>query len=176
MSTASAKAANPVVVMDTSMGPVKIELYEDKAPVTVKNFLSYVDKKHYDDTVFHRVIEDFMIQGGGFGKDSKEKGTDAPIKNESMNGVKNERGTLAMARTSNPNSATSQFFINTKNNNFLDQAQARDGVGYCVFGRVIDGMDVVDKIRKVETDTRGVHENWPKEDVVIKSIKRADAK
>ena len=170
----SAPAANPVVVLDTSMGTIKVELFEDKAPNTVKNFLNYVEKKHFDGLVFHRVIENFMLQGGGFDKDLKERKTDAPIKNESTNGLKNERGTLAMARTNVPDSATSQFFINVKNNDFLDRANSRDKVGYCVFGRVIEGMDVVDKIRKVETGAKGqFSEDCPKEDVVIKSIRVA---
>lgn len=175
LTTEAAKAANPIVIVDTSMGPIKIELYEDKAPVTVKNFLNYVDKKHYDNLVFHRVIEDFMIQGGGFDKDQKEQKTDPPIKNEAANGLKNERGTIAMARTSRPDSATSQFFINTKYNSFLDQAKAADGVGYCVFGRVIDGMDTVDKIRKTKTGEKGMFDkDCPLEDVMIKSVRRAD--
>ena len=172
----TALAANPVVIMDTSMGPIKIELYEDKAPGTVKNFLSYVDKKHFDGLVFHRVIENFMIQGGGFNKDQKERKTEAPIKNESTNGLKNERGTLAMARTNIPDSATSQFFINVTDNDFLNRAQAKDRVGYCVFGKVTEGMSVVDKIRRVATETVGDHEAVPKQDVLIKSIRRAATK
>jgi cyclophilin family peptidyl-prolyl cis-trans isomerase len=172
----TAQAANPVVIMETSMGPIKIELFEDKAPTTVKNFLNYVEKKHYDGLVFHRVIENFMVQGGGFDKDLKEKKTDRPIKNESDNGLKNERGTLAMARTNQPDSATSQFFINVKNNDFLDRANARDRVGYCVFGRVIEGMDVVDKMRKVKTGAKGqFDEDCPQEDIVIKSVKKHDS-
>ncbi len=172
----TARAANPVVVVETSMGNIKIELYEDKAPITVKNFLSYVDKKHYDGLIFHRVIEDFMIQGGGYDKDFKERKTDPPIKNESANGLKNERGTIAMARTNRPDSATSQFFVNVKYNDFLDKAKARDGVGYCVFGRVTEGMDVVDKIRGVKTGAKGIFdENCPQEDIVIKSVKRAES-
>ena len=171
----AAKAANPVVVVDTSLGAIKVELYEDKAPITVKNFLGYVDKKHYDGLIFHRVIKDFMIQGGGFDKDQKEHKTDPPIKNEAANLLKNERGTLAMARTREPDSATSQFFINTKYNDFLDKANAADGAGYCVFGRVIDGMDVVDKIRSVKTGEKGMFDkDCPADDVVIKSVKRAD--
>ena len=175
--TNAVSAANPVVVLETSMGTIKIELYEDKAPVTVKNILSYVDKKHYDGTIFHRVIKDFMVQGGGFDKDQKERKTEPPIKNESANGLKNERGTVAMARTRVADSATSQFFINTKDNAFLDKANAQDGVGYCVFGRVIDGMDVVEKIRATKTAGKGIFDSdVPVEDVVIKSLKRADAK
>jgi cyclophilin family peptidyl-prolyl cis-trans isomerase len=176
LSADAARAANPVVALETSMGTIKIELYEDKAPITVKNFLNYVDKKHYDGLVFHRVIENFMIQGGGFDKDQKERKTDPAIKNESSNGLKNERGTIAMARTPRPDSATSQFFINVKTNDFLDKANASDGVGYCVFGRVIDGIDVVDKIRKVKTGEKGMFDkDCPQEDVVIKSVKKAES-
>jgi cyclophilin family peptidyl-prolyl cis-trans isomerase len=156
-----ATAANPVVLIETSMGNIKVELLEKEAPVTVKNFLSYVEDKFYDGTVFHRVIPDFMIQGGGFEPQMKEKKTKDPIKNESDNNVSNKRGTLAMARTPKPDS----------DNNFLDKAQARDKVGYCVFGKVIEGMDVVDKIKAVETGDVGIHGNVPKKDVVIKSIR-----
>jgi peptidyl-prolyl cis-trans isomerase B (cyclophilin B) len=165
---------NPVVVMDTSKGTIKIELFADKAPETVKNFLSYVDKKFYDGTIFHRVISNFMIQGGGFEPGMKEKKTDPPIKNEAGNGLSNVRGTIAMARTRDPNSATAQFYINVKDNKGLDRAQAADGVGYCVFGKVIEGMDVVDKIKDVKTANRGVHGDVPVEDVVIKSVRRAE--
>jgi cyclophilin family peptidyl-prolyl cis-trans isomerase len=164
--------ANPVVVMDTSMGTMKIELYADKAPITVKNFLDYVEKKHYDGTVFHRVIPNFMIQGGGMEPGMKEKKTGDPIKNESSNGLSNQRGTLAMARTSAPDSATAQFFINVRDNLFLDKANARDGAGYCVFGKVIEGMDVVDKIKAVPTGNFGQHGDVPKADVVIKSVRK----
>ena len=164
-----ARAANPVVVMETSAGTVKIELFEDKAPITVKNFLTYVEDKHYDGLIFHRVIEDFMIQGGGFEPGMKEKKTKDPIKNEAANGLSNLRGTLAMARTNDPNSATAQFFINVKDNKFLDKADTN--AGYAVFAKVIEGMDVVDKIKAVKTSTKGSHENVPKEDVVIKSIR-----
>lgn len=167
----SARAANPVVVIETSHGNIKIELFEDKAPVTVKNFLQYVEDKHYDGLIFHRVISDFMIQGGGFEPGMKEKKTRDPIKNESSNGLSNLKGTIAMARTSEPNSASAQWYINVKDNTFLDKAKARDGVGYCVFGRVIDGMDVVDKIKNVETDTVKGFENVPTKDVIIKSVK-----
>jgi cyclophilin family peptidyl-prolyl cis-trans isomerase len=162
---------NPVVIMDTSMGRIEIELYGDKAPLTVKNFLSYVDKKSYDGTIFHRVIATFMIQGGGFEPGMKEKATQAPIKNESTNGVANKRGTIAMARTSDPNSATSQFFINVEDNEGLDKAKSRDGVGYCVFGKVIKGLDTVDKIRKVKTTRKFGHDDVPVEDVIIKSVR-----
>jgi cyclophilin family peptidyl-prolyl cis-trans isomerase len=176
----SPSAPNPEVMIDTSMGKIKVELYQDKAPITVKNFLRYVDEKHYDGTIFHRVIPDFMIQGGGFEPGMKErKDTHAPIENESSNDVANVKGTLAMARTNAPNSATDQFFINVKDNEFLNRTKANDGVGYAVFGKVISGMDVVDKIRRVETDNVDGHEAVPKEDVLIKSIRRvetADAK
>lgn len=166
---------NPVVVMETSLGTIKIELFEEQAPITVKNFLSYVDKKHYDDLVFHRVIANFMIQGGGYDKDQTQRKTDAPIKNESANGLKNEVGTLAMARTNVVDSATSQFFINVKNNEFLDRANAQDGAGYCVFGKVIDGMDVVEKIRTVKTGRKGMFgTDCPDDDVVIRSVRRAE--
>jgi cyclophilin family peptidyl-prolyl cis-trans isomerase len=171
MAAGSARAANPVVLVETSMGNFKIELFEDKAPVTVKNFLQYVNGKHYDGTVFHRVISDFMIQGGGFEPGMKEKKTRDPIKNESSNGLSNLKYTVSMARTNEPNSATAQFYVNVKDNTFLDKAKARDGVGYCVFGRVIDGTDVVDKIKAVETGNAKGHENVPTKDVVIKSIK-----
>jgi len=169
-----ARAANPVVVIETSVGNIKVELFEDKAPTTVKNFLGYVDDKFYDGTIFHRVIKNFMIQGGGFESGMKEKKTKEPIKNESDNGLANERGTIAMARTSEPNSATAQFYINVVTNKSLDRANADDKVGYCVFGKVIDGMDVVDKIRAVETGVAGRFRDVPKNDVVIKAIKRVD--
>ncbi len=165
-----ARAANPVVVMETSQGTIKIELFEDKAPITVKNFLGYVKDKHYDGLIFHRVIEDFMIQGGGFEPGMKQKPAKDPIKNESANGLSNERGTIAMARTPVADSATSQFFINVKNNTGLDRANAADKVGYCVFGKVIEGMEVVDKIRKVRTGAKMGHRDVPEEDVVIKSV------
>lgn len=169
--TAAARAANPVVVIETTMGTIKVELFEDKAPITVKNFLQYVADKHYDGLIFHRVIPDFMIQGGGYEPGLKERKTRAPIKNEAGNGLSNVRGTIAMARTNVPDSATSQFFINVKDNTFLDRAQARDKVGYCVFGRVTEGMDVVDKISLVRTGRRGMLSDVPVEDVVIKSVR-----
>lgn len=188
-SVGSASAAdekdNPVVVIDTNMGQITAELYADKAPITVKNFLRYVDEGFYNGTVFHRVIPGFMIQGGGHEKDTlKEKKTHETIKNESNNGLKNQRGTLAMARKPDPDSASAQFFINLKDNPFLDREHAQDGVGYAVFGKVIDGMDVVDKIAKVETGNAVVEllidgayrrlpaENVPKTPVIINSIKR----
>ena len=171
--TASARAANPVVVMETSMGKIKIELFEDKAPITVKNFLGYVDDKFFDGTTFHRVIPGFMIQGGGFA-DNKEKPTKAPIRNEAKNGLSNKRGTIAMARTNDPNSATAQFFINHQDNSNLDAGKA-DPNGYAVFGKVIEGMDVVDRIKDVKTQTApSRHENVPVKDVWIESMRREE--
>jgi cyclophilin family peptidyl-prolyl cis-trans isomerase len=167
----TARAANPVVVVETNLGSFKIELLEDKAPGTVKNFLQYVEDKHYDGLIFHRVISDFMIQGGGFEPGMKEKKTRDPIKNESSNGLSNLKYTVAMARTNVADSATSQFYVNTKDNAFLDKAKARDGVGYCVFGRVTSGTDVIDKIKGVDTDTVKGFENVPTKDVVIKSVR-----
>ena len=161
------------VIMETSLGALTIELDGDKAPVTVANFLGYVDDQYYDGTIFHRVIPNFMIQGGGFEPGLKQKKTKAAIANESGNGLANQRGTLAMARTSSPNSATSQFFINVTDNGFLDKAQAQDGVGYCVFGKVTEGLDVLDKIKAVPTANRGGHEKVPVQDVVILSVRRA---
>ena len=163
----------PVVIMETTKGTIKIELYAEKAPETVANFLQYVDDKFFDGTIFHRVIKDFMIQGGGFTADMAQKPTREQIKNESSNGLKNERGTLAMARTSAPHSASSQFFINhgTKNS-FLDRDQARDGWGYCVFGKVTEGMDVVDAMAEVATGTKGGQQNVPLEPILIKSAHR----
>jgi len=165
---------NPMVLISTSLGDIKVELYADKAPGTVKNFLQYVDAGYYNNTIFHRVIPGFMIQGGGLTADMQDKheGQRAPIKNESSNGLANEVGTLAMARTSAPDSATSQFFINTKNNDFLNKDKAQDGVGYAVFGKVVDGMDVVRKIEQVKTGTKSGHQNVPNEPVVIKSAKQ----
>jgi cyclophilin family peptidyl-prolyl cis-trans isomerase len=180
---------HPVVVMKTSMGTITIELFNDKAPVTVKNFLSYVDEHFYDSTVFHRVMSNFMIQGGGFMSTNpiRQKKTKAPIKNESDNGVKNERGTIAMARMPDPNSATSQFFINVVDNHSLDRGVA-DPNGYAVFGKVISGMDVVDKIRAVKTadapavarsadkEISTTFQNVPITRVVIESVRRMKPK
>ena len=173
VTTVGAKeGGNPVVVMKTSLGDVKIELDKAKAPVTVDNFLVYVNDKFYDGTIFHRVIPAFMIQGGGFDKDMNQKKTKAPIKNEAGNGLKNVTGTIAMARTSDPNSATAQFFINTKDNAFLDHKNdTPQGYGYAVFGKVVDGMDVVKKIEQVQTTTRPPYENVPVTPVVIESIR-----
>ena len=163
-------ADNPRVVMETNHGKIVIELNAKKAPITVKNFLAYVDDKHYDGTIFHRVIADFMIQGGGFEAGMKEKKTKDPIKNEASNGLSNEKYTIAMARTDDPNSATAQFFINTVDNKRLDKNE--DSAGYAVFGRVVEGEKVVDKIRGVETETQGFFKNVPVKDVVIKSVRR----
>ncbi|MCC6420787.1 MAG: peptidyl-prolyl cis-trans isomerase [Gemmataceae bacterium] len=165
--------SGPVVVIETSAGTIRAELFEADAPITVKNFLRYVDRKTYDGTIFHRVIPNFMIQGGGFepGEEMKERPTYAPIRNESYNGLRNERGTLAMARTNDPDSATAQFYINLVDNKSLDRG--RGNPGYAVFGKVIEGMDVVDKIARVEIGRRGPHDDVPREDIIIKSIRRA---
>ncbi len=156
------------VQMDTSAGTVRIELDDEKAPVSTANFLSYVNKGHYDGTVFHRVIKGFMIQGGGFEPGMKQKPTDAPIRNEANNGLKNKRLTLAMARTGDPHSASAQFFVNTVDNDFLDfRAENAQGWGYAVFGRVVEGADVLDTIENVRTGRKGMHEDVPLEDVRI---------
>jgi len=170
-SVRAVQAANPVVVVDTSMGEISIELFEDKSPITVKNFLDYVEAKHYDGLIFHRVIPGFMIQGGGMEPGMKERKTRDPIKNEASNGVSNERGTIAMARTNNPDSATGQFFININNNTNLNKNAA--SAGYCAFGRVIKGMEVVDKIKDVPTGNKGPHGDVPTTDVTIKSIRKS---
>ena len=162
---------NPLVVMETSLGSVKIELFEKDAPTSVKNFLEYAASGFYNETIFHRVIPGFMAQGGGFTADRQQKPTKAAIKNEAANGLKNDRGTLAMARTSAPDSATAQFFINVVNNNMLNRPSP-DGAGYAVFGKVVEGMDVVDKI--VSTKTRNVNmvfQNMPETPIFIKSVK-----
>lgn len=170
-----AAAANPAVVISTNMGDITILLNQEKAPKTVANFLSYVDKKHYDNTIFHRVIGNFMIQGGGFTPAMQQKATGAPIINESNNGLSNSRGTISMARTNAPHSATAQFFINVVNNKPLDFGFKYSGDwGYAVFGEVTEGMDVVDKIRAVPTGPAGpFRHNAPKETVTILSIRRA---
>jgi len=154
--------------MDTSAGTLRIELDDVKAPLSTANFLSYVNKGHYDGTVFHRVIKGFMVQGGGFEPGMRQKPTDAPIKNEANNGLKNLHYTLAMARTSDPHSASAQFFVNTTDNGFLDfRAENAQGWGYAVFGRVVEGMDVVDRIESVRTGRKGMHDDVPLEDVRI---------
>lgn len=166
----AAPVANPHVLLTTSLGEIEIELAADKAPISTQNFLAYVQSGFYDGTQFHRVIPGFMIQGGGFDADMSEKDTQAPIKNEADNGLRNERGTLAMARTQVVDSATSQFFINHKDNAFLDHG-GRD-FGYAVFGKVVRGMDVVDKIAQVPTGNRGMHQNVPRQPVLIVSAKQ----
>jgi peptidyl-prolyl cis-trans isomerase A (cyclophilin A) len=166
ISTAQAQATNPRVKLSTSLGDIVVELDAAKAPKTVENFVQYVNDKHYDGTVFHRVIGNFMIQGGGFATDMQQKATRAPIPLEARNGLKNDRGTIAMARTGNPNSATSQFFINVVDNAGLN-APSPDGHGYTVFGKVVAGMDVVDKIRAVPTGNSGMHQNVPLTPVTI---------
>jgi len=160
----------PVVLISTSLGDIKVELYEKEAPESVKNFLAYVNDKFYDGTIFHRVITGFMLQGGGFTENMEQKPTKPPIKNEGGNGLKNDTYTLAMARTSVPDSATSQFFINVKNNDFLNRDKSQDGVGYAVFGKVIDGTDVVKKIEQVQTGRKGMYSDVPVQPVVIKSV------
>jgi peptidyl-prolyl cis-trans isomerase B (cyclophilin B) len=165
-------AGNPIVLVSTTKGDIKIELDQEKAPKTVANFLAYVKEKHYDGTIFHRVIPDFMIQAGGMDKNMNERSTKEPVQNEADNGLKNVAGSVAMARTNDPHSATAQFFINVKDNTFLDhRSKTPSGYGYTVFGKVIDGMDVVKKIEKVKTTTRSPHQNVPDEPVIIKSIR-----
>jgi peptidyl-prolyl cis-trans isomerase A (cyclophilin A) len=162
---------NQVVTMETTLGNVKIELFEKEAPISTKNFLEYAKSGFYAGTIFHRVIPGFMIQGGGHTPDRKEKATRAPIKNEAVNGLKNDRGTIAMARTADPDSAKAQFFINVKNNDMLNRPSP-DGAGYAVFGKVVEGMDVVDKIVSVKTqNVNMVFQNFPETAVVIKSVK-----
>jgi len=167
-----AQSPNPVVVIETSMGDITIELNQDKAPKSVENFLQYAKSGFYADTIFHRIIQGFMIQGGGLTANMARKPTRDPIPNEANNGLKNERGTIAMARTSEINSATSQFFINTVNNAGLNhKGESPDQYGYAVFGKVIQGMDVVDKIERVTTDTKGSYQNVPSRPIVIKSVR-----
>ena len=161
-----------MVIFSTSMGDITIELMSEEAPISAKNFLDYVDAKFFDGTIFHRVIPGFMIQGGGFTEDMNQKPAQAPIKNEADNGVKNTRGTLSMARTSDINSATTQFFINLKDNEFLDHG-TRD-FGYAVFARVVEGMDVVDKIGGVKTGNKGPHSDVPMEPVVTNTARRKE--
>jgi peptidyl-prolyl cis-trans isomerase A (cyclophilin A) len=164
---------NPTVTIATSMGNIRIELDAEKAPITTKNFLDYAADGYYDGLIFHRVIPGFMIQGGGMDPQMKQKGTKSPIKNEATNGLKNKNGSIAMARTNVVDSATAQFFINVKDNDFLDhRSTAADAFGYAVFGQVIDGMDVVQKIEKVKTRNSGMHQDVPVDPVVIKSVKQ----
>jgi len=168
-------ADNPTATIETNKGPITVQLYRDKAPLSVENFFTYVDEGFYDGTIFHRVIDGFMIQGGGFSQDMKKKPTHAPVKNEADNGLKNERGTLAMARTSDPDSATAQFFINLKDNDFLNH-KSKDprGWGYAVFGKVTDGMDIVDQIATTPTGPGGPFpKDAPQDPVVIEKITRS---
>ena len=167
---ADAPHVTPLVTLKTSMGDIVLELYPDKAPLTVDNFIKYVKKGQYNGTIFHRVIDNFMIQGGGFDKDMKQKPTGPTIQNEAKNGLKNERYTVAMARLPDPHSASAQFFINVGDNAALDYP-SRDGWGYCVFGKVVKGMDVVDKIKLVPTADAGMYQNVPLTPVVIESAK-----
>jgi len=175
LSSFTAFAANPQLEVKTSLGTISVELYQDKAPKSVENFLQYAKDDFFNGTVFHRVIPGFMIQGGGFTADMKQKETRAPIQNEAKNGLKNQTGTLAMARTSDPHSASAQFFINLKDNSFLDYP-GRDGWGYAVFGKVVQGFDIVQKIASVPTGTAGPHQNVPHTPVVIESVKLLPAK
>ena len=157
-----------MVELHTNHGVIKIELDAEKAPKSVENFLNYVKSGHYDGTVFHRVIDGFMIQGGGFDAAMKQKPTEAPIENEANNGLKNERGSIAMARTNDPHSASAQFFINVADNDFLNHSSPTpQGWGYAVFGKVVEGLEVVDKIKKVKTGSKGFHQDVPVDDVVI---------
>lgn len=175
LSWAQAPGTNPKVLLSTTMGDILIELHADKAPVTVKNFLGYVDDKFYDGTIFHRVIPGFMIQGGGHLPDMSEKPGRKPIKNEAANRLPNSRGTLAMARATEVHSATSQFFVNLVDNDALNHRNTTpEGYGYCVFGKVVSGMDVVDAIAAVKTGTRRGHQDVPREPVVITSARRAE--
>ncbi len=163
---------SPIVALDTTFGEIQIQLNPEKAPITSENFLNYVRSGHYDGTIFHRVISNFMIQGGGMTADMREKRTGAPIKNEAHNGLSNDYGTVAMARTSVVDSATAQFFINVRDNAFLNHRdQTSQGYGYAVFGKVIEGLDVVEKIKKVPTTSRGGHQDVPVEPVVIRSAR-----
>lgn len=166
--SAPKKRKAPMVKLSTNFGTITLELNAKAAPETVANFLQYVRDGHYDGTIFHRVIDGFMIQGGGFTSDMEQKPTRAPVRNEAANGLKNDAYTIAMARTPNPDSATSQFFINVADNSFLNfREPSAQGYGYCVFGKVVEGRDVVDRIRKVSTGTRAGHQDVPREDVLI---------
>jgi peptidyl-prolyl cis-trans isomerase B (cyclophilin B) len=175
LTASAALAANPSVTLETSAGNIVIELYPDKAPKTVANFLQYANDGFYNGTIFHRVIDGFMIQGGGFESGMKQKKVGTPVQNEATNGLKNDAYTLAMARTSDPHSATAQFFINVADNDFLNHsAPTPQGWGYCVFGRVVEGKDVVDRIKKVRTGSRSGHQDVPQDDVVIEKAEVVD--
>ncbi len=167
-----AESANPQVLMETSFGPIRLQLFPEQAPKTVANFMSYINEGFYDGTIFHRVIPNFMIQGGGFTPEMKEKPTHAPIPNEADNGLKHKRGTLAMARTSDPHSASAQFFINLTDNEFLEhKSKTARGWGYAVFGEVVEGMQVVDAIVATPTTHHGHHQDVPKETVLIETVR-----
>ena len=164
-------ATNTIINVKTSLGDIKLELFNDKAPITAENFKKYIESGYFANSIFHRVIKDFMVQGGGFTMEMEEKETMSPIKNEANNMVSNERGTIAMARTNDPHSASAQFFINLKDNVFLDfKSETTQGWGYCVFGKVIDGMEVIDKIATVDTGSYGPHQDVPKDPIIIKEI------
>nr|WP_220338249.1 peptidylprolyl isomerase [Wenzhouxiangella sediminis] len=167
---------NPTVILHTNLGAITVELFEKEAPESTANFLRYARDGHYDGTIFHRVIDNFMIQGGGFDSDFNQKSTREPIENEADNGLENKRGTLAMARTNDPHSATAQFFINVTDNDFLNHRGKMSGQtwGYAVFGRVVDGMDVVDEIRSVETTSKGMHRDVPVEPVIIERVELSE--
>jgi cyclophilin family peptidyl-prolyl cis-trans isomerase len=167
----SSMAKNPTVLIRTNQGEIQVELFEDKAPKTVKNFLRYVDEKHYNNTIFHRVIDEFMVQGGGMDAEMKEKKTHEPIHNEADNRISNKTGTVAMARTSEIHSATAQFYINVADNSFLDYRSPVQ-YGYCVFGKVTSGMDVVNKIKATKTADKKGHQNVPLESIIIQEIIR----
>lgn len=174
LSSMASFAANSIVEMKTTQGNIEIELFNEQAPISVKNFESYVKKKFYNGTIFHRVIPDFMVQGGGFTAEFQEKPTGHAIINEANNGLKNTRGTLAMARTTDPNSAKSQFFINLVDNHFLDQNS--ENAGYAVFGQVVKGMNVVDQMAKMPTTNKGLYQNVPRQTIKILSVKVKTAK
>lgn len=163
----AARAENPRVMLETSLGDIEVELFEKEAPITVENFLKYVKKGHYNGTIFHRIIQDFVVQGGGLEENMKERETEAPIVNEASNGLKNDKMTLSMARTRDPDSATSQFYINLKYNRGLDQKYCADGYGYCVFGKVVKGEDIVEKMAKVKTITLGRNEDVPAQPIKL---------
>ena len=164
-------ATNTIINVKTSLGDIKLELFNDKAPITAENFMKYIESDYFANSIFHRVIKDFMVQGGGFTMEMEEKETMSPIKNEANNMVSNERGTIAMARTNDPHSASAQFFINLKDNVFLDfKSDTTQGWGYCVFGKVIEGMEVIDKIAIVDTGSYGPHQDVPKDPIIIKEI------
>ena len=164
-------ATNTIINVKTSLGDIKLELFNDKAPITAENFKKYIESGYFANSIFHRVIKDFMVQGGGFTMEMEEKETMSPIKNEANNMVSNERGTIAMARTNDPHSASAQFFINLKDNVFLDfKSETTQGWGYCVFGKVIEGIEVIDKIATVDTGSYGPHQDVPKDPIIIKEI------